>query len=204
MAGSLDIYEGASGDDRKPLKPTSNYGWDGTVWVPQLVAPDGSFSFGATFDDFGSLQSVQYTSSGVPAPVGSGGGGGAAADYTGTILIDSSTLTPVLYTPKESDYVDGYATNTDGTSTPVIPAYATGKQYITRAIFSNTHATTTGFACLKSGSTQRTLSFAIPPGGATYNLDILVPNASNEAWSFDPDAAVTTLGCMLIGYKVAD
>ncbi len=176
------------------------------VRVPAVVQVDSSGvpATSPTTDTFSSTKVIQYNAAGAPVPTGTGGGAGAVTDYAGVILIDSSSLTPVLYTPRESDYVDGYATNTDGTSTQVIATYAAGKQYLTRAIFSNSHATTTGFACLKSGTTQRTLSFAIPPGGAIYDLDLLKPNASNEAWSFDPDAAVTTLGCMLIGYKVAD
>lgn len=101
------------------------------------------------------------------------------------------------------DLIDGNSTNTDGTSTSVIAAAGAGvKQYVCQAIFANEHATTTGYVVLKSGTTARTGRLAVPPGGATYNFRVpLKPNAANEAWNFDPDAAVTTLSCTLLGFK---
>jgi hypothetical protein len=100
------------------------------------------------------------------------------------------------------DIVSGTASNTDGTSTQVIAAGGSGiKQYLTRVSLSNTHATTSVMIALKSGTTAR-YRVNVPPGGREFAFDPpLPPNAANEAWNFDPDSAVTTIECSMVGFK---
>ncbi len=199
------------------------YSWDGTTWVPATLGA-------SDVDAFGSQQVVIYDSLGDPllytgstavagdvADDGADSGnpvkvaGVAKAGLSGVTLVAANDRKQVnvgldgsqfVRTVPLEDIVSGTATNTDGTITTVIAAFASGKQYLTRAIFNNSHATTTGFCALKSGTTARTISLAVPPGGAIYTFDPpLPPNAANEVWAFDPDAAVTTLGCTLLGFK---
>jgi len=100
------------------------------------------------------------------------------------------------------DLIDGTASNTDGTSTAVIAAAGAGiKQYLTRVSLSNTHASTSVMVALKSGTTTK-WRVNVPPGGRELAFDPpLKPNAANEAWNFDPDAAVTTIECSMNGFK---
>lgn len=100
------------------------------------------------------------------------------------------------------DIVSGTASNTDGTSTQVIAAAGSGiKQYLTRVSLSNTHASTSVMVALKSGSTSK-YRVNVPPGGREFAFDPpLPPNAANEAWNFDPDSAVTTIECSMVGFK---
>jgi hypothetical protein len=100
------------------------------------------------------------------------------------------------------DLVDGTNSNTDGTSTQVIAAAGAGiKQYLTRVSLSNTHASTSVMVALKSGTTTK-WRCNVPPGGRELAFDPpLKPNAANEAWNFDPDAAVTTIECSMNGFK---
>lgn len=100
------------------------------------------------------------------------------------------------------DIVIGNASNTDGTVTSVITAAGSGiKQYLTAVSLINMHATTVTYVELKSGTTVM-WRLPCPPGGAIVTFaEPLPPNAANEAWSFDPAAAVTTLYCSMIGFK---
>jgi hypothetical protein len=100
------------------------------------------------------------------------------------------------------DIVSGTASNTDGTSTQVIAAAGAGvKQYLTRVSLSNSHASSSVMVALKSGTTSR-YRVNVPPGGRELSFDPpLPPNAANEAWNFDPDSAVTTIECSLVGFK---
>lgn len=61
MTGTIDLYD-KQGANRKPLKPTSNYGWTGSAWVPQLVGADGSVALGAGTAAIGK---VDHTTSGL-------------------------------------------------------------------------------------------------------------------------------------------
>lgn len=101
-----------------------------------------------------------------------------------------------------ADIVSGTASNTDGTSTEVIATAGSGiKQYLTRVSLSNMHASTTVMVALKSGSTSK-YRVAVPPGGREFAFDPpLPPNAADEAWNFDPDSAVTTIECSMVGFK---
>ncbi len=204
---------------------SATYVWDGTTWVPSTAGA-------GDIDTFGSQQVVIYDSLGNPLLYDGGTavagdiaddsadsassypvriGGTAKAGLNAVTLVTAGDRKGInvgldgsqyVRTVPLEDIVSGSATNTDGTITTVIAAFATGKQYLTRAIFNNSHATTTGFCALKSGTTARTISLAVPPGGAIYTFDPpLPPNAANEVWAFDPDAAVTTLGCTLLGFK---
>jgi hypothetical protein len=100
------------------------------------------------------------------------------------------------------DIVSGVASNTDGTSTEVIATAGSGvKQYLTSVTIANMHASTFAYVELKSGTTVM-YRLPVPPGGVTQNFPVpLKPNAANEAWNFDPSAAVTTLYCSMVGFK---
>ena len=100
------------------------------------------------------------------------------------------------------DLVSGNANNTDGTSTQVIAAAGAGvKQYLTSVAITNMHASTVCYVELKSGTTVM-YTLPVPPGGTVQNFAVpLKPNAANEAWNFDPSAAVTTLYCSMVGFK---
>jgi hypothetical protein len=196
-----------------------------------IVASDGETAAGGgSADSFGSQQVVVYDQYGVPVPYGTGTAvigdvadaavdtsapvriaGRAKAGLSGETLVNTDRRKDinvgrdgsvfVRSIPLE-DIIDGFATDTIGASTAVIPAYAAGKQYLMRAIFGNEHATTTGFIVLKSGTTARTNRLAVPPGGAIYTFEPpLKPNATNESWNFHPGTAVTTLSCLLLGFK---
>lgn len=100
------------------------------------------------------------------------------------------------------DIVSGNASNTDGTATSCIATAGAGiKQYLTSVTLTNMHASTVVYVELKSGTTvMHTLP--CPPGGCTKNFDPpLPPNAADEAWNFDPSAAVTTIYCSMVGFK---
>lgn len=101
------------------------------------------------------------------------------------------------------DIVSGTNSNTDGASTEVIAAAGSGvKQYLTRVSLSNSHATTAVMVALKSGSTSRYRVMVPPSSGREIFFDPpLPPNAANEAWNFDPDSAVTTIECSMVGFK---
>jgi len=100
------------------------------------------------------------------------------------------------------DIVSGNASNTDGSSTQVIAAAGAGiKQYLTSVGLTNTSSTNT-YCELKSGTTVRA-TFSVPAnGGVVFSWAVpLPPNAANEAWNFDPGAAVTTMYCSMVGFK---
>lgn len=100
------------------------------------------------------------------------------------------------------DIVAGNASNTDGASTAVIATAGAGiKQYLTAVTLTNMHASTVVYVELKSGTTVR-WTCPVPPGGYTFNFNPpLPPNAADEAWNFDPSAAVTTIICSMLGFK---
>jgi len=100
------------------------------------------------------------------------------------------------------DIVSGNASNTDGASTQVIATAGAGiKQYLTRVILTNMHASSTIYVEMKSGTTVKA-TIPCPPGGATVSFDPpLPPNAADEAWNFDPSAATTTIYCTAVGFK---
>ncbi len=116
-----------------------------------------------------------------------------------------SSLDGAIYTAPRcglEDIVAGTAANTDGTITTVIAAGGSGiKQYLSRVSLSNTHAATSVMVALKSGTTSR-YRVNVPPGGREISFDPpLPPNAANEVWAFDPDSAVTTIECSMVGFK---
>lgn len=101
------------------------------------------------------------------------------------------------------DIVSGNANNTDGTSTSVIGTAGAGvKQYLTKVILTNTHASSDIYVELKSGSTVKATVPVPHSGGCAISFDPpLPPNAADEAWSFDPSAATTTIYCSMIAFK---
>jgi hypothetical protein len=100
------------------------------------------------------------------------------------------------------DIVSGNASNTDGASTEVIAAGGSGiKQYLTKVVLTNMHASSTVYVEMKSGTTVKA-TLPCPPGGGTFSFDPpLPPNAANEAWNFDPSAATTTIYCTAVAFK---
>jgi len=105
------------------------------------------------------------------------------------------------------DVASGDQSNTDGSSFQVIAAPGAGvKTYLTDATCTNT-STTGVYVQIKSGTTTR-WTLPVPAAGASDVNGVtrswrfpLAPNAANEAWNFDPSAAVTTLICSANGFK---
>ena len=100
------------------------------------------------------------------------------------------------------DIVTGNANNTDGTSTSVIATAGAGiKQYLTSVILTNTSSSNI-YVEMKSGTTVKATIPLPANSGAIFNPSVpLPPNAADEAWSFDPSAAATTVYCTAIGFK---
>lgn len=99
------------------------------------------------------------------------------------------------------DYVNGNASNTDGTSTQVIAASGAGiKTYITDVTLTNTSSSNI-YVELKDGTTAK-WTFPVPAnGGVTHQFKTPLGGTANTAWNFDPSAATTTIYCSASGYK---
>lgn len=99
------------------------------------------------------------------------------------------------------DYVNGNASNTDGTSTQVIAAGASGvKHYITDVTITNTSATNI-YVELKDGTTVK-WTFPVPAnGGVTHRFGTPLGGTAATAWNFDPSTAATTVYCSASGFK---
>ena len=99
------------------------------------------------------------------------------------------------------DYVNGTASNTDGTSTQVLAAGAAGvKHYITDVTIANTSSSNI-YVELKDGSTAKWV-FPVPAnGGVTHSFATPVGGTAATAWNFDPSGATTTVYCSVSGYK---
>lgn len=99
------------------------------------------------------------------------------------------------------DAVVGNASNTDGTSTEVIAAQASGvRTYITTAILTNMSATGI-YAELKDGTTVMARIPVPASGGAVVQFPVPLRGTAATAWNVDGSAAVTTLYCTLVGFK---
>lgn len=99
------------------------------------------------------------------------------------------------------DIVSGNASNTDGTSTSLIAAQASGiKTYLTSIILTNTSATDI-YVEIKDGTTVK-LTIPVPANsGAVVNLPVPIGGTAATAWNFDPSAAATTIYCSAVGFK---
>jgi len=99
------------------------------------------------------------------------------------------------------DWVNGTASNTDGTSTQVLAAGAAGiKHYITDVMIANTSSSNI-FVELKDGSTTRWV-FPVPANsGCTKAFKTPIAGTAATAWNFDPSAAATTVYCSVAGFK---
>jgi hypothetical protein len=99
------------------------------------------------------------------------------------------------------DFVNGNASNTDGTSTQVLAAGASGvKHYITDVTISNTSSSNI-YVELKDGSTAK-WTFPVPAnGGVTHSFRVPLGGTAATAWNFDPSAAATTVYCSVSGFK---
>jgi hypothetical protein len=125
----------------------------------------------------------------------------AAADRTDLFAgLDGIQLTRP-HTNLES-IVTGNASNTDGTSTSCIATAGAGvKQYLTSVVLTNTSSSMI-YVELKSGTTVKATIPLPATSGAIFNPPVpLPPNAADEAWSFDPSAATSTVYCTMIGFK---
>lgn len=115
------------------------------------------------------------------------------SDLDGAVLIrEDATL---------GDQVNGTASNTDGTSTQVLAAGASGiKHYITDVTLANTSASDI-YVELKDGSTAKWV-FPVPAnGGVTHQFRTPLGGTAATAWNFDPSAAATTVYCSVSGFK---
>lgn len=148
-----------------------------------------------------SADSGNPTKVGAKAKAGLSGVTLVAADDRSNVFAGLDGALFVRAVPLE-DIVSGNASNTDGASTQVIATAGAGvKQYLTRVILTNMHASSTIYVELKSGTTVKA-TIPCPPGGATVGFDPpLPPNAADEAWNFDPSAATTTIYCSMVGFK---
>jgi len=99
------------------------------------------------------------------------------------------------------DVVSGTASNTDGTSTQVLAAGASGiKHYITDVAIGNSSASAV-LVELKDGSTTKWQA-VIPAGGSvTESFRTPIAGTAATAWNFDPGAATTTVYCTVSGFK---
>lgn len=99
------------------------------------------------------------------------------------------------------DYVNGNASNTDGASTQVLAAGASGiKHYITDVTIANTSASNI-YVELKDGTTVK-WTFPVPAtGGVTHHFRTPIGGTAATAWNFDPSAAATTVYCSVSGFK---
>jgi len=120
----------------------------------------------------------------------------AYADLDGAMYVRNASI---------ADVVSGNASNTDGTSTSLIAASGSASiaHALTMIIVHNAHATTNGYVEIKDGSTAK-LTIPVP---ATGGAVITIPppgliGTANTAWNFDPSAAITTIYCSAVGYKV--
>lgn len=101
----------------------------------------------------------------------------------------------------QGDWVSGNASNTDGTSTQVLAAGATGiKHVITDVMLTNMSATGI-YVELKDGSTVK-WTFPLPANsGVSKTFTTPLKGAAATAWNFDPSAGVSTVYCSVAGYK---
>lgn len=99
------------------------------------------------------------------------------------------------------DYVNGNASNTDGTSTQVLAAGAAGiRHYITDVTITNMSATNI-YVELKDGSTVK-WTFPVPAtSGVTMSFTTPIGGTAATAWNFDPSTAATTVYCSVAGFK---
>lgn len=99
------------------------------------------------------------------------------------------------------DYVNGNASNTDGTSTQVLAAGAAGvKHYITDVTLTNTSSSNI-YVELKDGTTAK-WTFPVPAnGGVTHHFATPIGGTAATAWNFDPSAAASTVYCSVSGFK---
>lgn len=99
------------------------------------------------------------------------------------------------------DVVSGNATNTDGASTEVIAAQATGvRTYITTAILTNMSASNI-YVELKDGTTVKATIPVPANSGCVVTFPAPLRGTAATAWNYDPSAAATTTFCTLVGFK---
>lgn len=99
------------------------------------------------------------------------------------------------------DYVSGVASNTDGASTEVLAAGASGvKHYITDVMIVNTSSTFI-YVELKDNTTVK-WRFPVPANsGVSKTFATPLAGTAATAWNFDPSAAATTIYCSVSGFK---
>jgi hypothetical protein len=115
------------------------------------------------------------------------------SDLDGALLVrENGTL---------ADYVNGNASNTDGSSTQVLAAGAAGvKHYITDVTIANTSASNI-YVELKDNTTVK-WTFPVPAnGGVTHSFKTPLAGTAATAWNFDPSSAATTVYCSVAGFK---
>lgn len=124
----------------------------------------------------------------------------AAADRTdATADLDGALITRTNYAL--GDLVSGNASNTDGSSTQVLAAGASGvKHYITDVTITNTSSSNI-YVELKDNTTVK-WTFPVPAnGGVTHHFASPLAGTAATAWNFDPSAAATTVYCSVSGFK---
>lgn len=138
-------------------------------------------------------------------------GGKAVSALSGVTLVASADRTDnysdldgaqlVRMNGAIGDYVNGNASNTDGSSTQVLAAAAAGiKHYITDITITNTSASNI-YVELKDNTTVK-WTFPVPAnGGVTHHFATPIGGTAATAWNFDPSAAATTVYCSVSGFK---
>lgn len=186
---------------------------------------DGTIVTQPTVDANGSEQVVIYDSSGVAVDwtdvahdaVDSGNplkiGGRAIAGLSSITPVSAADRTDAFFGTEGAmlvrphcgveDIVSGVAAITDGSSTSVIAAYASGPQYVTTVIIANTSATavTVDLRDGAAGTVKATLPVPANTSGVVCNLPVPLKFSSNTAICADPSAAASTVTVTLVGFK---
>lgn len=101
-----------------------------------------------------------------------------------------------------ADIVTGTASCTDGASTECIAAQSAGiKTYLSKVVLTNSSASA-ALVEIKDGTTVKaTLSVPANKLSTSFTFDPPLPGTAATAWNFDPDAALSTIYCTMVGFK---
>jgi hypothetical protein len=150
------------------------------------------------------------SASGDPALVGANGytaiSAEALVDDGDRVALSGGTDRVLVVRPHCAigDIVSGVAAITDGSSTQVIAAQASGiKTYITTVIIANSSATavTVDIRDGAAGTVKATFPVPANTSGVVCNLPVPLPFSAATAVCADPSAAASTVTVSIVGFK---